>query len=269
LSTPGRHECTRPVLGRSTCLLLALAVATLAGCGSTAVAPIAHQQTPATPKPSSIAANTPGTPTFLVSATGEGGDTVKLEGRIGPPLPSAQSDVNQAALSECPEAAGDGRAVVVRLDVAAGIESSLAGEVGFETSLVRPVRPLDFVLGFNPPTCVLGEPQYASVNLGMLQPHQAASFTMWVVLPDVVTPDDPQPSEQTLREEGWFIELPTLTLNGRVLGVIAGQQPDTSGPRVVACQNNPSGKYIAVIGGTPQVLTEQNVKDYGEVCAAG
>jgi hypothetical protein len=37
-------------------------------------------------------------------------------------------------------------------------------------------------------------------------------------------------------------------------------------PQVMKCQNNPNGKLIAVIGGTPQTLTEQNIWDYGEVC---
>ncbi len=209
----------------------------------------------------------PSTAAFLVSATGEGGDTVKLEGRFGPPLPAAQSDVNQEALSECPGSAGDGRATTVRLDLVVALESSLAGQVGVETSFVGD-RQLDFVMGSNPPSCVLGEAGSASVDFGVVQPHQSASFSMWVVLPDVITPDDPQPSEQTLREQGWFIESPTLTLNGSLVAVVADQQRDTTGPRVVECQNNPGAKFIALIGGTPQILTEQSMRDYGEVCAA-
>lgn len=213
----------------------------------------------------SATANTPSKPAFSVNATGEGGDKIKLEGRFGSPVPSAQSDVNQEALSECPGSAGDGRAMIVRLDLVVALESSLAGQVGVETSFVGD-RQLDFVMGFNPPSCVLGEAGSASVNFGVVQPHQSASFSMWIVLPDVITPDDPQPSEQTLREQGWLIEPLTLTLNGSLVAVIADQQRDTTGSRVVACQNNPAGKFIAVIGGTPHVLTEQNIKDYGEVC---
>ncbi|MHB8243119.1 MAG: hypothetical protein ACYDHN_14160 [Solirubrobacteraceae bacterium] len=106
----------------------------------------------------------------------------------------------------------------MRLDLVAALESSLAGQLGIDMSYAgTPIHALDFVLGLSPPTCVLAEPQYATVNLGTIQPQQSTSFTMWIVLPDVITPDDPQPSEQTLEHEGWFIDVPALALNGTAM----------------------------------------------------
>jgi hypothetical protein len=205
-----------------------------------------------------------------MTSTTEGGDKVEVEGRFGLPKPASESDVDQAALSQCPVSGGDGRAVVVRLDLVAALDSSLAAQVGVELSYKGPaIRPLDFVMGFNPPNCVLGEIQYAGASLGTIQPQQSASLTVWVVLPDVITPNDPHPSEQTLRDEGWFIEPPFLTLNGTAVAAGAAQERGTRGSRVVSCDNNPAGKVIAVIGGMPQTLTEQGVRDYGEVCPAG
>jgi len=54
---------------------------------------------------------------FVIEATTEKGDKVKVEGRFGPPQAAAESDVSQGALGECPSPASDGRELIVRLDM--------------------------------------------------------------------------------------------------------------------------------------------------------
>ncbi len=272
-----RSQATKPrgpMACTGACLLLAfVAASALGGCGSTTTAspgvPQATSQVQSPPaqtaSTSAAAPSTSGPPSFIVNATTQEGDKVKVEGRFGPPLPVSESDVDQTALSECPPPAPDGRAVIVRLDLTTTLESNLSGEVGLVTSFAHG-RTVNFVMGFSQGArCDLGEPGNTSVNLGSLQPQQSANFTMWVVLPDAVTPENPQPSTEVLGNEGWFMETPQPTVNGS--GFYQDRQDNITGPRVVKCQNNEeAGKYITVIGSTPKALTEQNIKDYDEVC---
>lgn len=124
--------------------LATLCVVFLAGCGSSGFSsstssfttPPVSVGTPTQPDPttspttSSTTANAPaGAPSFVVQGTTQDGDKVKVEGRFGSPLRPSESDVDQTALSSCPPPANDGRAMVVRLDLTATLESSLSGKV--------------------------------------------------------------------------------------------------------------------------------------------
>lgn len=220
---------------------------------------------PETSSTSAAEPNTEGPASFVVRATTQEGDRVKVEGWFGPPLPASKSDVDQSALSECPPPAPDGRAIVVRLDLTTTLESSIAGQINLETSYVHG-QLANFVMGYSQgPQCKLGEPNTTSASLGTLQPGQATNFTMWIVLPDAITPDNPHPSEKSLAKQGWFIEPVQPTVNGS--GYNQDQHSSVTGPRVVRCENTEQGiKHIAVIGGTPHTLTEQNTKDYSYSC---
>jgi hypothetical protein len=253
--------------------LAALSALLLAGCGSSNsssstssfTAPTASASTPKQPDPttSSTASSTTadtapaGVPSFVVQGTTQEGDKVKVEGRFGSPLRPSESDVDQTVLSECTPPAPDGRALVVRLDLTTTLESSLAGEVTLSTSPV--VGPLvSFVMGFQEGArCEGGEPKNAEANFGSVQPGQSVSFTMWVVLPDAVTPNDPHPSEHALAAESWLMGVPMPLVNGKGIGT----PTRLSGPRVVRCRTEDFGiagyeHYIAVVGDTPTTLHE-------------
>jgi hypothetical protein len=217
------------------------------------------------PAQQAIPASSSSAADFAVNATTQQGDRVKVEGRFGSPLPSSQSDVDQSALAGCPPPAPDGRAVVVRLDLTTTLESNLAGEVGLDTGFVY-ARPINFVMGYSQgATCVYGEPTNTKVSLGTLQPHQSADFTMWLVLPDAITPDDPHPSAKTLAAARWLIAIPQPKVNGS--GFNQNQHDTVTGSRVVRCESETGGgQYLAVIAGTPSVLTEQNATDSAASC---
>jgi hypothetical protein len=255
-------------------LLISIAAVVLAGCGSSS--PSVPRFSVSTPLPDAAptsasastsrtaAVHTDGPPSFVVRATTAEGDKVKVEGRFGSALPARESDVDQTALNECPSPTPNGRAFVVRLDLTTTLESSLAGDIELVTSTGR-TRLVNFVLGFAHGATCHGEPGLIHVDLGTLQPQQSADFTMWLVLPDVMTPDDPHPSGQTLAVEGWFIEAPQPLVNGSDL--YRNQHDSVSGPRAVQCENNGEvTKYLAVIGATPRTLTEQDIQNYEELC---
>jgi hypothetical protein len=250
--------------------LAALCVVLLAGCGSSSstssfTTPTAAISTPTQPDPttspttSSTAADAPvdGAPSFVVEGTTQEGDKVKVEGSFGSPLRPRESDVDQTALSECTPPAPDGRELVVRLDLSVTLESSLAGEVTLSTSPI--VGPLvSFVMGFREgPRCEGGEPKNAEANFGSVQSGQSVSFTMWVVLPDAITPADPHPSEHALAADLWLMGVPMPLVNGKGIGT----PTRLSGPRVVRCRTEDFGlsgyeHYIAVVGDTPTTLHE-------------
>jgi hypothetical protein len=192
----------------------------------------------------------------VVQATTKEGDRVKVEGWFGPPLPAGESDVNQTALSECPPPAPDGRAMVVRLDLTTTLESSLSGEVELETSYLAG-KTVNFVMDFSEgPQCDNGQPGEAIIKLGTLQPGESHSFTMWVVLPEAITPDDPHPSERTLGAEHWLMAIVEPTVDGS--GFLEDQHKSLTGPRVVTCPRvyEASEEYLAVVGDTPTTLHE-------------
>jgi hypothetical protein len=189
---------------------------------------------------------------------------VKVEGRLGSPLRASESDVDQTTLSECTPPAPDGRELVVRLDLTTTLESSLAGEVTL--SIAPIVGPLvSFVMGFREgPRCEGGERRNAEANFGSMQPGQSVSFTMWVVLPDAITPADPHPSEHALAARGWLMGVPEPSVNGKGTATGVGIKPTTvvSGARVVRCITDgnevaaPGDEYIAIVGDTPTTMHE-------------
>jgi hypothetical protein len=261
----------RRSLEGGSCLLALMAIVLLAGCGSSAqqsanVAPASEQTTatttPATtPTTASTSAATPsssGPPSFVAHMTTQGGDQVRIEGRFGPALAASESDVEESVLGECTPPANDGRAMVIQLDVTAVLESSLSAKVGFETSAV-PSNSMSFTMGYSQgASCEREESGAPSAELGTLQPHQSASFTMWAVLADAITPNDPHPTEKTLGAQELLMTVPKPRINGEeVRGRLT-----VSGPRVVQCHvddsaSEPVGaEYIAVVGDTPRTLVQ-------------
>lgn len=256
--------------------MVLIVAAALVGCGSAASGSSTDPSTPtaaagqtsaaATSQTTSNSAAEPsssGPPSFVVNATTQTGDRVKVEGRFGPALPASESDVDQTALSECPSPASDGRAIVVRLDLATTLKSSLSGEVALEAAHVDSKGIVNFVLGFSEGAhCVTGEANEASIKLGTMQPGQSVNFTMWVVLPNAITPEVPQPTAKELGEKDWLMTPIEPSVNGS--SYLEDQHNRVSGSRVVKCHpganpNEPSGpedEYLAVVGDTATTLLE-------------
>jgi hypothetical protein len=252
--------------------LLALVAIVLAGCGltspsvpppSTASAQTTSTADPTTSNTSAAAPNTDDPPSFVVNATTQDGDKVKVEGWFGPALPAGESDVDQTALSECPSPASDGRAMVVRLDLTTTLESSLSGEVALEAAHVDSKGIVNFVLGFSEGAhCVTGEANEASIKLGTMQPGQSANFTMWAVLPNAITPEVPQPTVKELGEKDWLMTPIEPSVNGS--SYLEDQHNRVSGPRLVKCHpganptepSGPEDEYLAVVGDTATTLLE-------------
>lgn len=210
-----------------------------------------------------------GRPSFTVSVAEPDGDKVSLEGRFGPVVPASQSTVSQTALSECPQPASDGRAMVTQLDLATTVKSSLAAEVQLGTSylidVARNIPLVNFVMGYREgPECDNGQPGSATINLGKLQPHQTDHFTMWVVLPDAITPNRPHPTERQLGRELWLMALPVPVVQGGSTSSTIGERPvvHTSGSRIVSCEHANFGgeehfEYLAVSGDTATTLRNE------------
>jgi hypothetical protein len=261
-----------------TVALIPISASFLAGCGTTAssdppsssagstalpgVRATPGHAAPATPAQEASTASAPesqtsGPPSFVVNATTQQGDTVKIEGWFGPALPASESDVDQTAFNECPAPAPDGRAIVVRLDLSATLESSLSGEVELNTGSA--IGGVDYVMGYSSGAQCESGAESTGAKLGTLQPHQATDFTMWVVFVNAITPNNPHPSEKALGEHalgnGWVMAIPGVTVDD---SASAGEgHQSASGPRVVACE--PGGpipersEYLAPIGGTPKL----------------
>jgi hypothetical protein len=194
---------------------------------------IAAQRTPslsaaaplaATPTTDQSAPNPKSKPAFSIIGKTEHGDTIHVEGRFGPILAPNESDVDQTALSSCPDT--DGRELVRRLDVTAIITSALPGYVrvgGFVVQVDEENQHghliLDYVLnGADGSHCYRDTSEGGGVeNLGTLQPHVPRTFSMWVVLPDAITPNDPHPTASTLAHEEWYIGYPAVSVNGALV----------------------------------------------------
>ncbi len=250
--------------------LLVVVASVLAGCGSTASSLPPNPAT--TPSPAAVATttqaapapapatstsaatpNTSGSPSFVVNATTQDGDKVKIEGWFGSPLPAGESDIDQTAFSECPPPATDGRAIVVHLDLATTLETSLSGEVELNTGSA--VAGTDYVMGYGSGAQCESEAEGTGAKLGTLQPHQSTDFTMWLVSVNAITPNDQHPSEKVLGARDWVMELPQVTVDGS--SSLDGHLSAT-GPRVVTCETGgplPSrSEYVAPIGSTSKRL---------------
>jgi hypothetical protein len=213
----------------------------LVGCGSTpsttAVLKRPAGQThaastsappPATPTPPTdkAAPSSKGPPAFSIHGHTEHGDKVHVEGRFGPILAPSESDVDRTALQSCLDAGG-GRELVRRLDITATITSGLSGEVRIGGFVVRATEEsqhshfiLDYVMdGGGGLACYRDTGEEGStgvINLGRQQPQEPRHFTMWVVLPDAITPSDPHPSAKKLASEEWYIGYPVVSVDGAV-----------------------------------------------------
>jgi hypothetical protein len=246
--------------------MVVIVAAALVGCGSAASGSSPDPSTPtaaagqtsaATTSNSAAEPSSSGPPSFVVNATTQDGDQVKVEGWFGPALPASESDLDQTALSECPSPASDGRAMVVRLDLTTTLESSLSGEVTLEAAHVDSKGVVNFVLGFSEGAhCVTGEANEASIKLGTMQPGQSANFTMWVVLPNAITPEVPQPTAKELGEKDWLMTPIEPSVNGS--SYLEDQHNRVSGSRVVKCSQPDEApyQYLAVVGDTPRVIHE-------------
>lgn len=249
-----------------------LAAVAVAGCGSGGGPQIEELERPGTPQAhikQPLPATAPSTPAptpkpdFVIESEGKSGDKVKLEGRFGPPLSASDTDASHAALESCQGA--DGRQMVVRLDVTATVESGLAGHValGFRVPYQneRSLSPPLFLMGYSEGPACSGQAEPGRADLGTLEPHQPHSFTLWLVLPDVVTPRDPHPSAKSMARQEWLIDQPEVWMdNGRLAAT------GTTGKRVDECKPLPKedtpppgyeNKEIALIAGTPRIIPHE------------
>lgn len=218
--------------------LLVVCVAVI-GCGAASPSapnvaqPVGQTTSTTTPTTDQAAPSLKGQPAFSLNGHTEHGDTIHIEGRFGPILPPSESDVDQTALQGCLDAA-DGRELVRRLDIAATITSSLPGEVRIGGFVVQATEEnqhahllLDYVLN-NPDgaACYRDTGEEGStglVNLGTLQPGNAGHLTVWVVLPDAITPSNPDPSAKQLAHEEWYIGYPAVSVNGAPANTKGGE----------------------------------------------
>jgi hypothetical protein len=139
------------------------------------------------------------------------------------------------------------------------MESSLSGEVEINLGTLPPESLAEYILGFSSGAqCGAAVENPSGIKLGTLQPHQSAHFSMWIAFGNAITPNDPHPSEATLRANNWLMEIPHVTVDGESS---AFGQADATGPRVVKCvPGGPipeSGEAITVVGGTPKVVHVQ------------
>jgi hypothetical protein len=149
--------------------------------------------------------------------------------------------------------------MVVRLDLTATLESRLSGKVDVFPVALRETmgrhQPINFVMGYSQGASCAQEAETdgtTGIDLDTVQPHQSARFTMWVVLPDAVTPTDPHPSEKTLGSQDWLMAIPVPQVNGHGVGEYVAR-----GTRVVHCHEPVIGgesdrKYLAVVDDTPR-----------------
>lgn len=265
-------------------LVLGVAGLMLTGCGSTTTRTItvtvptppvpttttSHAATAATTSAEDKAApSSGGPPDFVLHERTQSGDKLKLEGRFGPLLPASGSDVDQNALGGC--SGVDGRELIIRLDLTATIESGLSAHVTLANLSPSAVtQPVDFVIdNAGGASCSSGDAnseeaaeEAANPNLGTLQPHEPHHFTMWMVLPDAITPDDPHPSTATLAHEQWLIHLPGARIDNSPTGVPSAQA--ATGRRIVTCPAEAGAyqkAYIALVSGTPQTINTSDPKN--------
>lgn len=249
---------------------LMLVAITLAGCGSStpptsseSLKPVAKTQittAPVTSTTSTTEPDTNGHPSFTINVAEPDGDDVTVEGWFGSVVPASRSSVSQTVLNECPSPAPDGRAMVTQLDLATTVQSRLPAEVELQTGNVTGGL-MDFIMGDREGArCTNGEPGVTTTNLGKLQPHQTNRFTLWVVLPDTITPDRPEPTEQQLGKEERLMVLPIPGIKdyGSTENNEAPKR-HVSGPRVVTCQEpgfvgEHREEYLAVTNDSPKTL---------------
>ena len=256
----------------------------LVGCGSTSTTTRTIALTPSVPTTTTTshaataatssavdkaAPSLHGPPDFILNESAQSGDKLKLEGRFGPLLPAGESDVDQNVLAGC--SGVDGRELITRLDLTATIESGLSAHVTLANLAPSAVTPhVDFVIdNAEGSTCSSGDAnseeaaeEAANPDLGTLQPHEPHHFTMWVVLTDAITPNNPHPSTATLAHEQWLIHLLGARIDNSPTGVPNAQA--ASGRRIVTCPAEAGvyqEAYIALVSGTPQTINTNDPKN--------
>jgi hypothetical protein len=256
---------------RSTVAVIATVVA-VAGCGSsrssatTASDGSTHAAAATT---ASSQAQASGSPNFVIRQTTESGVTVKVEGRLGPPLPPSESDVDQATLRQCPYHLGN--ALVVRLDMVAAIESGQAGDV--EVSDLGDEAKEEHELLVITPTsrCRHGGVNAATADFGHLTPQALGRATAWIVLPQVAAPAYPHPSSAELSKEGWVMLDPVVKVNGSEEQYNSSSEDADrmEGPSAVRCSPGEQiPRHIAVVT-MPNVLSATNDQNYSKTCEEG
>jgi hypothetical protein len=210
-----------------------------------------------TPAPSSGVASF-SSPDFVISIKGSGGDRAQVLGHFGRATTLGGSDADQEALASCSGAANS-RAMVVRLDLRTTITSSLAAHVelsGFNRDAAYPTYSMQFLMNYTDgPECGDGGLSQV-VDLGELEPSVPHDFTLWVLLEDAISPNDPSPSAATLGGHA-LMRIPTVLLGGNTYTY--GADPDTrvGGPRVIDC----AGKMISAAGTVPKQLASSATGD--------
>jgi hypothetical protein len=183
------------------------------------VAPTTATTTP--PATTVATATPPTTPAFSLHGHTEHGDAIRLIGRWGPILDRGETDLEPAALRQCPDT--DGRELVRKLELTVSITSGLSGDVrlgGFAVQVTEENQHdhllLDYVLaGPEGTNCYRDTTESGGfVDLGTLQPHVPSHVNVWVVLLDAITPRDPHPSAAKLAHEEWGIGYPAVSVNG-------------------------------------------------------
>jgi hypothetical protein len=223
-----------PLLG------LCTAGALLVGCGA-ATSPASHVAQPTTRTQSAPPASTTtadnaapalkGPASFSRDGHTAHGDTIHLEGRFGPILPPTESDVDQTALQSCPET--DGRELVRRVDFTFAITSGLSGDVRIAPPTVsvnkeeeaEEIRNLNFVVAAPEGTSChkgVGEETGFAIDLGVMQPKERRTLSVWAVLIDAITPTDPNPSRAKLKAQEWLMTYPGISVDG-ALAISGGE----------------------------------------------
>ncbi len=192
-----------------------------------------------------------GSPDFVISVKGPGGDAAQVLGHFGRATTLGGSDADQEALAGCAGAANS-RAMVARLDLRATVTSSLAARVelsNFNSDSAYSVYPMEFLMGYSDgPECGDGGLGQV-VDLGELEPSVPHDFTLWVLFDDAITPNDPSPSQATLGKHT-LMRIPTVLLGGATYTYGADPDIRVGGPRVIQC----AGKTISAAGTVPKQL---------------
>jgi hypothetical protein len=99
-------------------------------------------------------------------------------------------------------------------------------------------------------------------NLGTLQPHEPHHFTMWVVLPDAMTPNDPHPTPAILAREEWLIYPLEAKMDNSRVGIPTAQGGEWPSDRHLSCRSRgrPGGVH-RLVSGTPQTINTSDPKN--------
>jgi hypothetical protein len=230
----------------------------LAGCGSasrSASSPsiATHAIAPARTSAQSSAATSAPTPTvaakarpadFVFTRKTTSGDKVRVEGRLGKALSASESDADQAALQDC--GVPNGRELVVRVDLTVTVESGLAARVmvllGSGLDEANLGNSVLFLVTEPTPSCHPENREADSVELAHVQPHAPTAVTIWAILVDAITPNDPHPSPKTLGQQ-WHLGVPDIVVNT----LPATQAWTASGRRLFHCRQNDAQEYSSPI----------------------